>query len=88
LQLTEKAADSGALATPAPHQTTRMDCGRHRAARVAAGVQYLQPVVGIAAASDMFGDKLGGSFVAGVILVFVGLVFSMAGCNAEFGSRQ
>jgi hypothetical protein len=44
--------------------------------------------VGIAAASDMFGDKLGGSFVAGVILVFVGLVFSMAGCNAEFGSRQ
>jgi drug/metabolite transporter (DMT)-like permease len=47
-------------------------------ARTAAGVQYLQPVVGIAASSAMFGDKLGFLFVAGVILILGGLALSMA----------
>ena len=50
---------------------------RHVPARVAASVQFLQPVFGIAAASMMFGDRLGPSFVAGVALVLIGLAFSM-----------
>ncbi|PZP39669.1 MAG: EamA family transporter, partial [Azospirillum brasilense] len=47
-------------------------------ARIAASVQYLQPLVGIAAAAAMFGDPLGPSFVAGVFLVLVGLVLTVA----------
>lgn len=47
-------------------------------ARTAASVQYLQPVVGIAASSAMFGDTLGFLFVAGVILMLGGLALSMA----------
>ena len=47
-------------------------------ARIAASVQYLQPVVGIAAASIMFGDSLGASFLAGVALVLAGLALTMA----------
>jgi O-acetylserine/cysteine efflux transporter len=47
-------------------------------ARTAASVQYLQPVVGIAASSAMFGDTLGLLFVAGVILILGGLALSMA----------
>ena len=47
-------------------------------ARTAASVQYLQPVVGIAASSAMFGDKLGVLFIAGVILILGGLALSMA----------
>lgn len=47
-------------------------------ARIAASVQYLQPVVGIAAAAAMFGDPLGPSFVAGVALVLGGLVLTVA----------
>lgn len=46
-------------------------------ARVAASVQYLQPVVGIVAASVMFGDHLGASFVLGVALVLAGLALTM-----------
>lgn len=46
-------------------------------ARTAASVQYFQPVVGIAASSVMFGDKLGFLFMAGVILVLAGLALSM-----------
>jgi drug/metabolite transporter (DMT)-like permease len=42
-------------------------------ARIAASVQYLQPVIGIAAASIMFGDKLGATFVSGVLFVLGGL---------------
>ncbi len=47
-------------------------------ARTAASVQYLQPVVGIAASSAMFGDQLGFLFIAGVILILGGLALSMA----------
>jgi len=46
-------------------------------ARIAASVQYLQPVVGIAAASAMFGDRLGTSFVVGVFLVLGGLILTV-----------
>lgn len=47
-------------------------------ARVAAGVQYLQPVIGIAAAAAMFGDPLGLLFAAGVVLILAGLVLAVA----------
>lgn len=47
-------------------------------ARVAASVQYLQPVVGIAAASAMFGDRLGLFFALGVILILGGLGLAVA----------
>lgn len=46
-------------------------------ARVAASVQYLQPVVGVVAASALFGDQIGATFVAGVALVLAGLVLTM-----------
>ncbi|WP_407522069.1 DMT family transporter [Methylobacterium oryzisoli] len=48
-------------------------------APVAAGVQYLQPVFGIAAASLMFGDRLGLLFAAGVVLILGGLTIAVAG---------
>lgn len=47
-------------------------------ARVAASVQYLQPVVGILAASAMFGDKPGPFFAAGVVLILGGLALAVA----------
>jgi drug/metabolite transporter (DMT)-like permease len=47
-------------------------------ARIAAGIQYLQPVIGIAAASAMFGDRMGSLFVIGVILILGGLALTMA----------
>jgi drug/metabolite transporter (DMT)-like permease len=48
------------------------------AARVAASVQYLQPIVGVALSSAMFGDTLGALFVLGVLLVLCGLALSLA----------
>lgn len=42
-------------------------------ARVAASVQFLQPVFGIAASVAMFGDRAGPLFVAGVVLVLIGV---------------
>ncbi|WP_018236852.1 EamA family transporter [Ensifer sp. BR816] len=47
-------------------------------ARVAASVQYLQPVFGIAAASFLFGDQLGLMFAAGVVLILGGLALAVA----------
>lgn len=47
-------------------------------ARVAASVQYLQPVFGIAAASFLFGDHLGPTFAAGVILILAGLAIAVS----------
>ncbi len=47
-------------------------------ARVATSVQYLQPVVGIAAASAIFGDRLGPLFALGVILILIGLALAVA----------
>jgi drug/metabolite transporter (DMT)-like permease len=45
---------------------------------VAASVQYLQPVFGIAAAAVMFGDTLGLLFGAGVVLILIGLALAVA----------
>jgi O-acetylserine/cysteine efflux transporter len=50
-------------------------------ARIAASVQFLQPVFGIFAASLMFGDRLGPSFVVGVALVLAGLALTIASRN-------
>lgn len=47
-------------------------------ARVAASVQYLQPVFGIAASAALFGDKLGVLFAVGVALIFGGLALAAA----------
>ncbi|WP_373321464.1 EamA family transporter [Vogesella indigofera] len=46
-------------------------------ARIAAAVQFLQSVVGVAASSVMFGDHLGFFFGAGVIAVLVGLMLTI-----------
>lgn len=46
-------------------------------AGVAASVQYLQPVVGIFAASLMFGDKLGLLFLLGVAMILLGLALAI-----------
>lgn len=46
-------------------------------ARVAASVQFLQPVFGIGASAAMFGDSMGPLFLAGVMLVLMGVGLSM-----------
>jgi drug/metabolite transporter (DMT)-like permease len=51
-------------------------------ARVAASVQYLQPVFGIAAASALFGDRLGPLFAGGVVLILGGLALAVANRRA------
>ena len=57
-------------------------------ARVAASVQYLQPVVGIAAASAIFGDHLGVLFFAGVILILGGLALAVSNKRPSRRSRD
>ncbi len=52
----------------------------------AASVQYLQPVIGVAASSMIFGDRLGALFAAGVILVLSGLALTMTSGNATRNS--
>jgi drug/metabolite transporter (DMT)-like permease len=47
-------------------------------ARIAASIQYLQPIVGVAAAAVMFGDALGPLFLIGVALVLIGLTLTVA----------
>ncbi len=51
-------------------------------ARVAASVQYLQPVFGITAASFMFGDQLGSLFIAGVVVILIGLALAVSNKKA------
>lgn len=46
-------------------------------ARIAASIQYLQPVIGVVAAALMFGDELGPLFIAGVVLVLIGLTLTV-----------
>lgn len=48
-------------------------------ARIAASVQYLQPVFGISASALLFGDRLGLLFAAGVGLVLAGLGLAASG---------
>ncbi|OCP39183.1 DMT family transporter [Ensifer sp. LC163] len=52
-------------------------------ARVAASVQYLQPVSGISASAFLFGDRLGLMFAAGVGLVLAGLALAASGKRAS-----
>lgn len=52
-------------------------------ARVAASVQYLQPVFGISASALLFGDELGLLFAAGVTLVLAGLALAALGRRAS-----
>lgn len=46
-------------------------------ASTAAGVQYLQPVIGVMASAMIFGDRLGLLFAGGVVLVLCGLSLTM-----------
>lgn len=46
-------------------------------ASIAASVQYLQPVFGIAASAMMFGDRIGLQFMAGVALILAGLAMAV-----------
>lgn len=55
-------------------------------ARVTASVQYLQPVFGIAAASALFGDRLGLTFAVGVVLILGSL--SLAVANKQLAPEQ
>jgi drug/metabolite transporter (DMT)-like permease len=52
-------------------------------ARIAASVQYLQPVFGIAASAALFGDALGAPFVVGVVVILGGLVLTIGNDGAE-----
>lgn len=52
-------------------------------ARIAAAIQYLQPVVGVAAAAVMFGDDLGLMFALGVGLVLGGLALTVTNRRGE-----
>lgn len=47
-------------------------------ARVAAAIQYLQPIIGIAAAAALLGDRLGTAFIAGSVLVLAGLAITLS----------
>lgn len=51
-------------------------------ARIAASVQYLQPVFGIAASAALFGDALGFLFGLGVVLILGGLALTIANDGA------
>lgn len=52
-------------------------------ARVAASVQYLQPIIGIGVSAIVFGDALGPAFVAGVVFILGGLALAAAGKRTE-----
>lgn len=52
-------------------------------ARIAASVQYLQPVVGITASAILFGESLGPIFAIGVALVLSGLALAASGNRAK-----
>lgn len=52
-------------------------------ARIAASVQYLQPVFGIGASAFLFGDELELLFAAGVTLVLAGLALAAADKRAN-----
>ena len=57
-------------------------------ARVAASVQFLQPVFGIGASAAMFGDRMGPLFVAGVVFVLVGVGLSIATRKGKIDGRS
>ncbi len=45
-------------------------------ARIAAGTQYLQPLIGVAASAALLGEPLGPTFGVGTVLVFVGITLT------------
>lgn len=47
-------------------------------ARIAAGSQYLQPLIGVAASAWLFSDAIGPAFGAGTVLVFIGIALTSA----------
>lgn len=59
----------------------------HLPASAAAALQYLQPVVGVAASAALFGEPLGTWFSLGTGLVFLGIALSTTGRHATPGSR-
>lgn len=44
--------------------------------RIVAGTQYLQPLIGVAAAAALFGEPIGPSFGFGTMLVFIGIAMT------------
>ncbi|WP_205965380.1 DMT family transporter [Pseudooceanicola onchidii] len=46
-------------------------------ARIAASVQFLQPVFGIGASAALFGDRMGGLFLIGVAFVLAGVALTV-----------
>lgn len=52
-------------------------------ARIAASVQYLQPVFGIAASAALFGDALGVLFGVGVVVILGGLALTSVNDRAD-----
>jgi O-acetylserine/cysteine efflux transporter len=46
--------------------------------RIAAGTQYLQPLIGVAASAALLGDPIGPSFGIGTVLVFIGIALTAA----------
>jgi drug/metabolite transporter (DMT)-like permease len=49
---------------------------RHIPARIAAGTQYVQPVIGVLASSLLLGDRLRPGFHAGAVLVLAGIALT------------
>ena len=45
-------------------------------ARIAAGTQYIQPLVGVAASAALLGEPIGPSFGVGTALVLAGIALS------------
>jgi O-acetylserine/cysteine efflux transporter len=45
-------------------------------ARIVAGTQYLQPLIGVAASAALLGDPIGPSFGIGTVLVFIGIALT------------
>jgi O-acetylserine/cysteine efflux transporter len=45
-------------------------------ARIVAGTQYLQPLIGVAASAALLGDPIGPSFGTGTVLVFIGIALT------------
>lgn len=57
-------------------------------ARVAASVQFLQPVFGIAASAALFGDRMGGLFLIGVTFVLAGVALTVTTQRKKTGARM